>query len=331
MNPLFDTLPGIEMPVPEVTRQIAAMWREEDQESEHGSSNAHALQMNLIIHLGIETGVEEGRGIFDVAIEFSQRYPCRIIVLCPEEPTGEEIALDAKLYSQCFLSKDLRERCCCEALMLGYGIDEALFLEDQISVWMASDLPVYHWLHRASVDLLNANYQHFIDKATRVVLDSAIDNHGYEAITCVRSGILSDLAKARTARLRQSLGQFLAATPPRYLIQNLSEVTISSKPIFKAEAQRLLAWQQDRLQHCAEKEEMDRESIEFRLVELPAEAATALESKWGYEDDKRLSWKLPEGSEVAWAKTASNGQSREHPLRADPFKPAKALSEALFF
>ncbi|SVD58804.1 uncharacterized protein METZ01_LOCUS411658, partial [marine metagenome] len=234
-------------------------------------------------------------------------------------------------YSQCFLSKDLRDRCCCEALILGYGTNEATYLEDQLSVWMASDLPIYHWLHRSSVDLLNANYQHFLDNATRVVLDSAIDNHGYEALSCAQPGILSDLATARTARLRQSLGQFLAATPPLYLIQNLTEVTVSSQPTFKAEAQRLLAWQEDKLCRCDVKSESDRKSIEFRLIDLPEGAANILESKWIYEGETQLSWKLPDGSEVAWVRTASNGQSREHPLRADPFKPAKALSEALFF
>ena len=329
MNPIFANLPGISMPVTEVARQIAAMWREEDQE--HDLSNAHALQMNLIIHFGLDTSPKEGQKIFEVAIQFSQRYPCRIIVLCPENPTGEEIALDAKLYSQCFLSKDLRDQCCCEALILGYGTNEATFLEDQLSVWLASDLPVYHWLHRASVELLDTYCKSFLMKAKKVVLDSAVDSHGYEALTYLEAGILSDLANARTARLRQSLGQFLSATTPRKLIENLNEVTVSSQPKAKAEAQRLLAWQEDRLRKCSQRAEVVLGKTVFQLIDLPEGDVNVIESNWTYGETRRLSWKLPKGNDLAWVEIITNGQTREYPLRGDPYKPEKALSEACFF
>tara|TARA_Y100001968_G_C19425622_1_gene754178 strand:- start:1245 stop:2234 length:990 start_codon:yes stop_codon:yes gene_type:complete len=329
MNPLFAKLPGISMPVPDVARQISAMWREEDQE--HDLSNAHALQMNLIIHFGVDTSPKEGQQVFEVAIQFSQKYPCRIIVLCPENPTGEEIALDAKLYSQCFLSKDLRDQCCCEALILGYGTNEAPFLEDQISVWLASDLPIYHWLHGASVQILNMHCEGFLAKAKRVVWDSAIDSHGYEALTCLNGVVLSDLANARTARLRQSLGQFLAASSPRQLIAGLGKVTVSTQPKARAEAQRLLAWQKEKLSKCIHQIEAIDDEIIFQLIDLPDGEVNAIESKWTYGDGRTLSWSLPKESAVAWIKASSNEQIRKYPLRADPYIPEKALSEACFF
>lgn len=331
MNRLFDILPGISMPVPEVTRQIAAMWREEDGTGDLPPSNAHALQLNLIVHFGLGTSEKEGQSIFDVSIGFSQRYPCRIIVLCPEEPTGEEIALDAKLFSQCFLGEDLGDRCCCEVLILGYGTNEVSFLENQLSVWLTSDLPVYHWLHRASIEGIGQGYQHFLGKARRVVFDSAIDGSVYDEFGGSHPEILSDLANARTARLRQSLGQFLAATPPRILAENLREVTVSAQPRSKAEAQCLLAWQQAKLQRCALDSETDLSTATFRLIDLGEETSNVLESNWIYESDKSLSWKLREGSDVTWVEAAFNGHSVRYPLRADPFRPAKALAEALFF
>ena len=182
MNKLFNKIPGVTMPVPEVRKQLAAMWREEEGPREKSLSNAHALQMNSVIHFGLETSEEEAGHIFEVAIEFSQRYPCRIIVLCPEKPTGEEIGLDAKLFSQCYLGKGLNDRCCCEALVLGYGTNEAIFLEHQLSVWLASDLPVYHWLHRVPADGIVRHYLDDLFKARRIVFDSAIDDNNYNAI-----------------------------------------------------------------------------------------------------------------------------------------------------
>jgi len=34
---------------------------------------------------------------------------------------------------------------------------------------------------------------------------------------------------------------------------------------------------------------------------------------------------------LAWVKIIANGQTREYPLRGDPYMPEKALSEACFF
>ena len=330
MNRTFDTLPGISLPVPEVAHQIAAMWRENEGGVEQPLSNAHALQMNLIIHFGLETSAEEGQRIFEVAIQFSQKYPCRIIILCPEEPTGEEIALDAKLYSQGFLGGD-RDQCCCEALILGYGTNEGAFLEDQLSVWVASDLPIYHWLHRASADDIEQHYHNILGKSRRVVFDSAVDGDSYGNLTRSRPEILSDLANARIARLRQSLGQFLAAVPPRSLAENLREVTVSAQSQSKAEAQRFLIWQEANLKRCAIASEADLTATAFQLKDLAENTVSFLESNWTYEDDKQLSWKLTEGSNVAWVEAMFGERIMRHPVRADHLQPAKALAEALFF
>ena len=146
-----------------------------------------------------------------------------------------------------------------------------------------------------------------------------------------RLQILSDLANARTARLRQSLGQFLAGTSPRILAENLREVTISAQPQSKAEAQCLLAWQQAKLQRCALDSETDLSTTTFRLIDLPEGPPSILESNWLYEGDKSLSWKLEDGCEVTWIEAIFNGHSVRHPLRADPYQPEKVLAEALFF
>ncbi|MFP6900817.1 MAG: glucose-6-phosphate dehydrogenase assembly protein OpcA [Opitutales bacterium] len=331
MNDLFNKIPGIQMPVPEVRRQLAAMWREEDGHGENSPSNAHALQMNLVIHFGLKTSVEEAEGVFGVAIEFSQRYPCRIIVLCPEEPTGEEIGLEAKLFSQCYLGGGGNERCCCEALILGYGTNEAIFLEHQLSVWLASDLPVYHWLHRVPVDRVVKYYLDDLLKSRRIVFDSAIDGDDYYEINWSRSEMLSDLANARTARLRQSLGQFLSAIPPSTLVDNLREVSVSTTPSSKAEAQRLLEWQQTKLQGCSQRTDIKLTAAIFHLVDLPETSENSLESNWIYENGNSLSWKLPANGNLAQVHAIFENQTCARVVRADPFPPTKALSEALFF
>jgi len=331
MKRLFDVLPGISMPVPEVTRQIAAMWREEDGSKELPPSNAHALQMNLIVHFGLETSEKEAKSIFDLSINFSQRYPCRIIVLCPEESTEDEIALEAKLFSQCFLRGELGDRCCCESLILGYGSNEVTFLDNQLSVWLASDLPVYHWVHRASIEHFDEGLQHFLGKARRVVFDSAVADDTPKRLSWLEPGILSDLAYARTARLRQSLGQFLAGRSPRVLAEDLQTVTVRFHPGSSAEARCLLKWQKANLTQCSLDAEMDFSAVEFQLEDMGETAVNSIESHWTYKGEKNLVWELRAGSGVAWVEATFNGHPTKHPVRADPFQPAKALAEAMFF
>ena len=42
--------------------------------------------------------------------------------------------------------------------MLGYTPDDAEFLEHQISVWLESDLPTYHWFHRVPEERILRSY-----------------------------------------------------------------------------------------------------------------------------------------------------------------------------
>ena len=318
------------MPVSEVRKQLAAMWREEESPREK-SLNAHALQMNLVIHFGLVTSEEEAESIFEVAIEFSQRYPCRIIVLCPEKPTDEEIGLDAKLFSQCYLGKGLNDRCCCEALVLGYGTNEAIFLEHQLSVWLASDLPVYHWLHRVPAEGIVRHYLDDLLKARRIVFDSAIDGNHYNSINWPRPEMLTDLADARTARLRQSLGQFLATFSPFALVENLCEVSVSTTSSRQAEAQRLLEWQQAKLRACSQRTGVELTDVVFRLAELPGTNKDCLASNWSYENGNNFSWKILSNDNHAQIHSRFGNQTCAHVVRGDPFPPTKALSEALFF
>ena len=329
MNRLFDTLPGVAMPVPQVTRQIANMWRETEKDGEQ--SNAHALQMNLVIHFGLETSMEEGKRIFEVAIEFSQRHPSRVILLCPEESSGEEIALDSKLYSQCFLGEKGHGKCCCEALVLGYNTNEAIFLNDQLSVWLASDLPVYHWIHRPAADFEGEHSRKLFANARRVVFDSEVDGSLEDVGASIQNSILSDLAQARIVRFKQSLGQFLSAIPVTTLVSNLVEVKMFTKKRKKAEALLLLSWQERRLRHCSELTNTKLNKAAFHLEDLPDQSENVMAAEWIYEGNKSLQWELRDGSETAWVETSFNNRPTRHPLRADPFQPAKALSEALFF
>ena len=140
MAELIDSLPGIDLSVGEVSKALSKMW---DVQDDNAFTDFRASQMNLVLHFGRHVVFEEAKDRFEVSVRFAQRYPSRIIVLCPfieaEQP------MRAKLYSQCFIGDSHREMCCCEALILGFTSEDKGFLFNQVSVWLERDLPIYHW------------------------------------------------------------------------------------------------------------------------------------------------------------------------------------------
>ena len=107
MSALFDALPGISIPVHTISRSLAHMWHERlDAGGTAPAADAtKATQVNFVLHFGMKTEPEDARRHFDTTVEFSQRYPSRVVVLCPEEVTGTGEGMRAKIYGECFLGK----------------------------------------------------------------------------------------------------------------------------------------------------------------------------------------------------------------------------------
>ena len=215
-NELFDTLPGIRLPVAEVTSVLSRMWHPEAFTPGEPPTEYRASRMNLILHFGLKTSVREAEEKFDVAVRFALRHPCRLVVLCPQDEVQvqREQLLEGKLFSQCHLGGSMREISCLEALILGYPTQESGFLENQVSVWLESDLPTYHWLHRVPEMPIRKFYLSFMRTFRRVVYDSSLEGHDYSRLGWPEGDFLQDLAYARTLPLRQSAGQFLSRFAP---------------------------------------------------------------------------------------------------------------------
>ena len=104
-------------------------------------SEFRASQMNLVLHFGLDVNEADARARFDTVIRFAQRYPSRIIVLCPTREEGA--GMRAKLFSQCYIGETHREMCCCEACCCYKS--KPGYLANQVSIWLEGDLPRYHW------------------------------------------------------------------------------------------------------------------------------------------------------------------------------------------
>ena len=90
MKTLFSSLPGLETPVGEIQDRLRHMW-EGEPGSERSLADYHAVQLNLVLHFGLQGQRQHALQAFDTAIDVAQRYPARIIVLCPIDD-GDEAA-----------------------------------------------------------------------------------------------------------------------------------------------------------------------------------------------------------------------------------------------
>lgn len=253
MPAIFNALPGLEVPAGLINKSLADMWTSAaaNGRPSPASDDAKATQINLVIHLGFGTTSEDAAAQFQTAVNFSRRYPCRVVVLCPlplEDTSTSRIR--AKIYGECHLGKTKGDTRCCEFVALSYPMSARRYLESQVSVCLSTDLPLYYWVHRFSSSRRLNDYQYLLLNSKRVILDSAIIPEGFGAYAWPRPEAVRDLAFSRTLPIRQGIGQFLSACPPSELTVGIAAVSVSHAPQYAAEAGALLSWARDRLLAC---------------------------------------------------------------------------------
>lgn len=331
MKRLIDDLPGVAMPVDAVMRTLRHMWDMEPG-TENSPMDFRASQLNLILHFGLETTSEEVRGQFDTALRFAQKHPCRIVVLCPSHKTIGEYEFEGKLFSQCYIGPALRDLCCCEALIIGYSPEQSNFLENQVSVWLESDLPIYHWLHRVPPDRISGHYLGFLKRCQKVLLDGAVDGDNYDGIDWPDPRRVSDLSWARTLPLRQHLGQFISGFPPELLVDGLESLHIHYNRSMRRMAHHLMDWHRKALERCFSKP-AEVDSVVFNHEVLPEDDQQfCLRIEWRFSDkNKSLFIDYDHSRKSGLIKTSFPGAEVEHRLHIEPLGDDAALVEAMFF
>lgn len=334
MATLFDSMPGVRMPVGEVMDTLAHMWDAVADGDDKPVSDFRASQLNLILHFGLKTSEEEASTLFGDAIRFAQRYPCRIIVLCPEGRQASDMdELEGKLFSQCYIgSENLRSMCCCEALMLGYPTREASYLDNMVSIWLENDLPTYHWFNRVPAERIRETHLSFIKSCKRIIYDSSVEEDGFrEAVPWPEGAVVRDLAVARMLPVRQSIGQFLSGYEPSVLIDGLQSVVVAHQPGLDGECSHLLGWQRRALDECRDRNPGSKAEIGYSCRELDAADALQFGVEWQYSDKRYFNWALNREKAVATV-DADLGKGRitfPAPLRL--LSPDQSLAEAMFF
>lgn len=327
MAAIFDALPGIEVPVGAISKSLGKMWS--DTAAKGGAApatdDAKATQVNFVLHLGLQTTADDAARQFQTAVKFSRRYPSRIVVLCPLAEENGETDMRAKVYGECHLGKTKGDTRCVEFVMLSYPRSARDHLEDQVSISLSTDLPLYYWAHRFSASVKLADYQYLLTRAKRVLIDSAIAPADAMTYPWPKPEALRDLVYARLLPVRQSIGQFLAGFAPAALVGGLQTVTLTSGRALVAEGRVLSRWLQSRLAACG----APVDAIKFTVA---AGAANRLEVVFGYAGAPHFfRWAGDLGTGHAVFEADYGAGCTTLPASVNLLAPENALSEAMFF
>ena len=327
MAEIFDALPGIEVPVGSISSGLSKMWEQTASEGKPAPEGecAMAIQVNLVLHLGFMTDAEDAVRQFDTAVKFSRRYPSRVVVLCPIADDSSPSEIRAKVYGECSIGKTRDDTRCCEFVMLSYPRYARTHLENQVSICLSTDLPIYYWVHKFIDPAKLADYRYLLTSSKRVMIDSASSAPDGINYQWPDPSIVRDLAFARLLPARRAIGQFLGRYPVEVLARGLKSIRLSHGSGVTAEAKVLLSWLKERVAACgASKETVD-------IVQPDYIGARAFDLTFCYDDSRFFSWKADLDSGHAFFDADFGFGRNPMTTTVSLLSPEGALSEAMFF
>jgi glucose-6-phosphate dehydrogenase assembly protein OpcA len=236
--------------------------------------------------------------------------------------------MGAKLFSQCYIGPSQREMCCCEALMLAFEPEDCGHLANQVSVWLESDLPTYHWFCGVPGNRISKYFDNLLRGVRRIIYDSSNEPPEFGVLDWPKPRRVRDLAQARLLPVRQSLGQFLSGFPIESLRKGLQGIKVCYASDRKGEAWRLCEW----LAVCLGQDSTNKvkPSIETGGQLLDAKALQ-LSMTWGFDDGRYLNWELYREDARARFDFKLRDEAESFMTQLKPMAPEQALAEALFF
>lgn len=327
MSEIFDSLPGLECSVGAVAKSVAQMWADTaaSGRAAPASDDVKAMQLNLVLHLGFGTTPEDAQAQFATVVHFSQRYPSRVVVLCPLRNDRGATDMRAKVYGECFLGKSKGDTRCVEFVILSYPLSARARLEDQVSICLTSDLPLYYWAHRFTDNRKLADYTYLLGRAKRVLIDSSVSPPGTLAYPWPNPTAVRDLVYSRLLPVRQTVGQFLARYAPAVLVEGLRTVTVTRAETLAAEAAVTCGWLRRRLAACGAGEKQ----VTFATA---AGGECTLGISFDYVGGGKFFRWCGDFAKRQALLDADFGTGRASlPAAAGILEPEAALSEAMFF
>ena len=327
---VYDALPGLEVKVGDALEQLSVMWGGPvGDSSSRAPSEFRASRMNLIVHFGFGCDPTEAQELFRAVLRFSRRYPCRVIALCGAKNSWEaETDMVCKIFSECYIGESGQDMSCCEALVFGYSLADRQYLENQISIFVESDLPTYYWPYGFDSPDLLSHYQVFFKNAQRIIFDSSRESYALDQVEIPEPAKIHDLAYSRLLSVRQGIGQFLSAYPINEVVGEIEEVILSCDESLKAEGRSLLHWIRSALKSAIDED--SAMGITFGQDDTSINEAQ-IRLAFSYRNENSLECVLDFIAGEARIVAEFGGTPNSVVAAIRLLEPEEALAEALFF
>ena len=330
MSSIFDALPGQETPVGAISKSLARMWATDERAtaSAKPGEDSKATQVNFVLHLGLHTTPPDAIAQFQTAVRFSRRYPCRVVVLCPtREEDVKDPSIRAKIYGECHPGKTRGDLRCCEFVILNYPTAARVYLENQVSTCLSTDLPLYYWAHNFASSAKLGAYQYLLTKAKRVLIDrSMVPPEDQGEVAWPRPENVRDRVQARLLPVRQTIGQFLSAHAPAVLADGVAEVVVRHGSARRAEARVLAEWSRARLVACGA-----ASSLRATVQADASAAADSVDVVFNYTNAQSVRFQGDFAKGCASLLARVGGSCTELNTAIGLLSPEAALAEAMFF
>jgi glucose-6-phosphate dehydrogenase assembly protein OpcA len=190
-----------------ILRELSELWVSFGKQNGGDSSGVlRACAMTLVV---LAEAGEDANQIGETLAALMREHPSRAIVVRVSE--SEEPALEARVFTQCWMPFGQRRQICCEQIEISSSHSSLADVPGVVLPLVVADLPVILWSRPARL-LASPAWRDLSRIATKTIIDSAPFPDRRESLQRIASAtasgsLLADLAWTRLTRWRELIAQ----------------------------------------------------------------------------------------------------------------------------
>jgi glucose-6-phosphate dehydrogenase assembly protein OpcA len=209
-----------------ILRELSELWVSFGKQNGDDSSGVlRACAMTLVV---LAEAGEDANEVGETLAALMREHPSRAIVVRVSD--SEEPALEARVFTQCWMPFGQRRQICCEQIEISSSHSSLADVPGVVLPLVVADLPVVLW-SRPQRLLANPAWRDLTRIATKTIIDSAPFPDRRDALQRIvranTSGLLlADLAWTRLTRWRELIAQIFENPAYFSLLPTITAVTV---------------------------------------------------------------------------------------------------------
>ena len=209
-----------------ILRELSELWVSLGEQ--HGDESAGVLRACAMTLVVLAEASENESAVSETLAALMRDHPSRAIVV--RVRPGDEPALEARVFAQCWMPSGQRRQICCEQIEIASSGGSLGDVPAVVLPLVAADLPVIVWSRLGQL-LERPALANFPRMATKTILDSASRPDPRAALMALAKArgaglLVADLAWTRLTRWRESIAQIFENPAHFSRLPSIRKVTI---------------------------------------------------------------------------------------------------------